>query len=161
MLSNYEKAVELIKSREDLINFSDTCKPSNTKSIENAEKLLNVKLPYSYRRFINEFGVLYFGGSSIEGINDSDLSKSDMIDWTLDERNNWEMPKNLVIIEDEGLDGERYCLQINEKDPDKSPVVVYVSPEVPIEVLAPDFGTYFLQWVQQEIEYQRNERKKE
>ena len=156
MLSNYEKAVELIKSREDLINFSSTC---TEETVRKAEIMLDVKFPRDYAEHLKKFGGIDFGSTSICGIGFNDLSKSDMISWTLDERENWGMPKNLVIIHELG-DGTRDCLQINETDPDKSPVVEYHDPDSPVRVLAPDFGTFLLDLVQQEIEFQKNEGKK-
>ena len=158
MLNNYEKATDLIQKNVDLF-VSGFC-PCSECSIQKIEQALNSKIPSDYVRFLRTFGLLNFGGAEVFGIFRDEIDGiylGNMITRTLNERNEGKMPSNLIVIEDTGWDGELYCLQINENDPDKSPVVVYVHPTVPIEVLTPDFGTYLLQRVQQEIEYQRNE----
>ena len=159
MLSNYEKAVELIMLNKNLVDLDFY--HCSEEVISQVKSLLNIQLPNSYIKFLKDIGYLSFGCISILGIRSNDLPKSAIIDWTLDERNNWGMPKDLVIIEDEGLDGESYCLQINEEDPDKSPIVAYVHPDVPIEVLAPDFGTYLLQRVQWAIQVHKEDLEEE
>lgn len=148
---NYEKAIELINNNKNILLPTFYC---SEKTIKIAETMLSLKLPRAYIMMLKTFGMLRFGGTDIEGICFNDVGKSGMLRLTLDSRNNNGMPKNFVVIEDSGLDGEVYCLQINEENPDKSPVVVYVHPDVPIEILAPDFGTYLLQSVEHEIKYQ-------
>ena len=157
MLSNYEKAVELIKSHKELISFRSTC---SEETVRKAEIMLGVKFPRDYAEHLKNFGGVDFGGTRICGIGFNDLSRSDMITWTLDERNNCGMPKNLIIIHELGY-GTRDCLQINENNPDKSPVVEYHDPDSPVRVLAPDFGTFLLDLVQEEIKYQEEEKQKE
>lgn len=162
MLSNYEKATELIIKNGDL--FSSGFGPCCDEAVQKIEKMLSLKFPKDYVRFLKTFGALTFGGAEVFGIFHDEIDGiyvGNMVRETLEERNEWKMPSNLIVIEDTGWDGELYCLQINENDPDKSPVVIYVHPTVPIEVLAPDFGTFLLDLVQQEIEYQRNEANKE
>lgn len=158
MLSNYEKAVELIMLNKDLVNLDFY--HCSEEIISRIKSLLNTQLPTNYIKFLKEIGYLSFGGEVVFGIHREELTKSSMLNWTLDERNNCGMPKNLIIIHELGY-GTRDCLQINENDPDKSPVVEYHDPDSPVRVLAPDFGTFLLDLVQEEIKYQEEEKQKE
>lgn len=158
MLSNYEKAIELILQNKNLVDLNFY--HCSEETISKIKYLLDIQLPTSYIKFLKDIGYLSFRSENVFGVHKEDLTKSSMITWTLEARNKWGMPKNLVIIHELG-DGTRDCLQINENDPDKSPVVEYHDPDSPVRILAPDFGTFLLDLVQQEIEYQRNEGKKE
>ena len=95
------------------------------------------------------------------GIFENDLEKSRTIGYTLEERNNpyveKPMPQNFVVIEHEGLDGELVCLKINERSPDESPVVSYFDYAESSPILAPNFETFFLDLVKQEIEFYHEE----
>ena len=161
MLSNYEKASQLIQKNIDLF-ISGFC-PCSECSIKKIEQILKSKMPSDYVQFLRTFGLLNFGCEEVFGIFRDEIEKiyqGNMTRETLDERNNFGMPKNLVIIHKLG-DGTFDCLQINEEDPDKSPVVEYHDPNSPVRVLAPNFGTFLLELVQQEIKYQEEEKQKE
>ena len=110
--------------------------------------------------FLQRFSVLSFGKEDIFGVlNYTKPFLSDMVDLTLNLRRSC-LPSNLIVIHELG-DGTHDCLQINEADPDKSPVVEYHDPDSPVRVLAPDFGTFLLDLVQEEIKYQEEEKQKE
>ena len=161
MLNNYEKATDLIQKNVDLF-VSGFC-PCSECSIQKIEQVLNSKMPRDYVQFLRTFGLLNFGAEEVFGIFRDEIDEiyvGNMITWTLEARNKWGMPKNLVIIHELG-DGTRDCLQINENDPDKSPVVEYHDPDSPVRILAPDFGTFLLDLVQEEIKYQEEEKQKE
>ena len=159
MLENYNRAIALIEqnlNNSDLVYTKFT--PVTGEIISDIQKIVKNKFPYTYINFLKKFGHLSFGSEEIFGVYGEDLTKSHMLKWTLEARNKWHMPSNLVIIHELG-DGTRDCLQINENDPDKSPVVEYHDPESPVRVIAPDFGTFLLELVEQEIKFAEEERK--
>ena len=153
MLSNYEKAINLLNTVSNLPHMPYPKCPCSVEEVKIFEEALKIKLPQDFIRFSTYWGNLSVGGLELFGVNTYDLQT------ILEEQESWGMPKNLLMIHELGY-GTQDCLQINETDPDKSPVVEYHDPDSPVRVLAPDFGTFLLDLVQQEIQYQRNERNK-
>ena len=103
MLSNYEKASQLIRENIDLF-ISGFC-PCSECSIQKIEQILKLKMPSDYARFLRTFGLLIFGGAEVFGIFRDEIDGiylGNMVRKTLDERNKWKMPSDLIIIEDTG-----------------------------------------------------------
>ena len=121
-----------------------------------AEEALGVPLPPTYRRFVTELGAGSVGGREFYGAIDENFVDSSIPDgiWlTLDERERFGFPKHLVIVGDTGM-GEYYVLDTSRRD-DKgeSPVVIWVAGQSQegddLEVVAPDFGSFFWEALQQ------------
>jgi len=117
-----------------------------------AEQALGLAFPPTYRRFITEFGAGAVGGQEFYGVIDDDFTNSGVPDgvWlTLRQRTQWSMPNHLVIVGDTGT-GEFYVLDTATRSPDgESPVLVWFDGQS--EQVAPDFGTFMWEMIQQEL----------
>ena len=87
--------------------------------IKEIEQLLGVTLPNSYKTFLNEFG---HGGVTGLEINGQGLGKvASCVEATLNWRK-FQLPPNLVVIEDAGTDWI-YCLDTSRMRDGECPVV--------------------------------------
>ncbi len=160
-VQDLERAYELIK-----LNFSrNEINKSGKKSkliIEKAEEILEVKLPKTYKFFLIEQG---FGGPKdliIYGLVDDSIEnlKSSGFVWgIIEDRKSLEYPHHILRIYDIG-DGSTYCLDTSQMNQDgECPVVVWPLggyEETPVlEIVAEDFGKFFLDMVKQQIEYKK------
>ena len=149
------------------------CKSEET--IREAEALLALKFPPSYRLFLSTFGEMDFMAQEFFGILDDDLerdlkSKTSAIGWTLDKRENTilpfekRFPKEMFKIGDVG-DGSFYCIDTRIMYFDQESPIVLWTPgadertELRLEVTDIDYGSYFLQMVTWQIEYHEEELK--
>ena len=160
-IQNLEEAFLAISQNFD----PDECVFSSSKSydfIEKAEKFLEVKFPNTYREFIHKCG---FGGpcslviSGIRTNQENELLSTGVVFSNLNKRTKFNHPKHLIAIEDIG-DGSMYCLDTSQMNTEgECPVVVWqiggyeTTPE--LEVVAEDFGKFFLDMVQRQIEYKK------
>lgn len=157
-MQDLKKAFELSDE-----NFSrDQCHWGGEKSIdliEAAENILGVKFPETYKTFIKERG---FGGpraALIPGIISDkveDLTTTGVVWRNLKNRKDFSHPNHLIILYDVG-EGTKYCLDTSQMNQSaECPVVVwpifgYEATPV-LEIEAEDFGKFFLNMVQEEIE---------
>jgi hypothetical protein len=160
---DYETAVQLIKS----VRVSFAC-PQSLENILKAEEKLAVKLPNSYKNFLQYYGWLASSVVDIFGLtNNNNFTQyvyENVVCNTLEERKvniSPPFPHSLVPIHALG-NGELSCLdtsQMNENG--ECPVVAwYFGPTLPngkLEVLAEDFGAFLLEKVQWGLESLREE----
>lgn len=113
---HYLEATRLIELNQGFIN--DMQYPQTLDAIENAEKLLNVNFPRSYREFMSKYGMLSYGSADIYGLDDEqDYSKYryyNIVCNVLRERTTYEQedtqyPLSFIPIYDLG-NGENFCL---------------------------------------------------
>lgn len=156
-MSSYREAVELITRHLDLADFAG---PRSESLITAAERKLGIRFPPTYRLFLSEFGAGSFGSEEIFGVIDEDFEASsvpDAIWWTLQDRKNWQLPDHLIAIYDVG-NGEVFYLDLSAKV--TVPVIVYDTAYAPEdqsgEVIAADFGEFFLELVQSQIRRRNN-----
>lgn len=93
--------------------------PASLTVIAECEAWLNLKLPPSYRFFLQHFGAINVGGNSISGIIDNsldDLGGGSVVGDTLQFREEWQLPANLVVIQ--ANDEAPYCLDIGNGSPE-------------------------------------------
>lgn len=116
--------------------------------IVEAERILNIDFPQTYRRFLLELGCGGFRGEEFYGIVDADLLRGPVPNgiWlTLDERRMSGLPSFMVIIQSGG-DGGWRAIDISRNSSDyESPVVRLDVNCRPREDLAEDFGRFFLE----------------
>jgi hypothetical protein len=124
---HFEKAKKLI---EQNIEKCDSVRPQSENNITNAETILNVSFPKSYKKFLKLIGRLSLGPIDVFGLTFNDHSKyisNDVVCETLEKRKKSISPifsKNLVPIYDLG-DGEIFCLDTSKMNEEgKCPVVV-------------------------------------
>jgi hypothetical protein len=153
-LDEYEKAVHLMNDHPELQGFvgerSETL-------VQAAEKTLGLKFPPSYRRFVLEFGAGNFGAFEVYGVIHSNFESSSVPDavWcTLDERKSGDLPPDLVVIHHDGFGGY-HCIDC-KKSPEEGPIVTYYPgyqrSRQSREIIANDFGAFFLEFVGQQLE---------
>jgi len=156
-MQDYEKAKEIMAKYPGKQFFSG---PKPESLIQAAERALELKFPPTYRRFLLEYGAGAFGAFEVYGVIDTDFEQSSIPDaiWaTLKKRNRGWLPSNLVVISALG-DGDLFCLDLGAKEGSEAPVVIHEAGyreekhrgEVR-EVIARDFGEFFLQGVQRQV----------
>jgi antitoxin YobK len=122
--------------------------------VARAEDALGVRFPPTYRRFVRELGAGSFGSREFYGVIDDDWADSavpDGIWYTLSEREEG-LSDRFVVVGAVG-DGTLYALDTaRAPDGGEAPVVV-VDPGAPDldEDVAPDFGTFFRQQIDEEL----------
>lgn len=155
MLRNYEEAKKIIGLHSDLDDFVGNISDEN---IAKAEKELNVTFSKSYRQFLKDFGAGNFGAEEIYGILSGDFDNSgipDAIWFTKKQRCEMALAPNLVIIYFTG-GSEYFCLDVNQmNDEGECPVVVCVvgtdTIDKKLEIIAEDFGDFFLDIIKREV----------
>jgi antitoxin YobK len=155
-MADLERALALIKEHKDQASFVGR-RPKLL--IRAAEKALGLKMPPSYRRFLNELGAGNFGAAEIYGIVNADFERSSVPDgvwFTIRARDEDKLPKELVVIGAE--DDEITCLAVpaGAAATDEAEVVVINAGEdkerAGTRTIAPDFGSYLLTRVEEELE---------
>ncbi len=136
-------AIDALRVRDDGRPF----RPQDLNLIEEAERLLGLKFPPTYRHFLNDVGFASIPPYTIYGIVNSDFINSgapDAIWLTLDERERFGLPVSMVIVGDSGM-GEWFCLDTSVvSEEGECPVVMWFNNEAPVTVVAEDFGAYLL-----------------
>lgn len=157
MHANLKTAFDLVNS-----NFSEseiTTSGSKANSFIIAlEEFLNVKLPASYIQFVEKMG---FGGANslmVFGIVCKTVPELETsgVGWlNLKFRKDFDTPKHIFLINDVG-DGSYYALDLSQMDEDNEcPVVIWPLngyEDTPVlEIVAKDFGEFFLNKVKEQI----------
>jgi antitoxin YobK len=157
--SDFEKAVELIETNPDLDDFIG---PRSEHLVVKAEEALQLKYPPLYRQFVRKYGCGGFGPSEIYGVLDDNLMKATVPNgvWlTLKPRRKGYLPPHLILISFLD-DGEYAALDTRYSyEPDQCPVIIcapgiYELSNNP-EVLADDFGRYFLDKVVHALKFNK------
>ena len=156
-----KEAYELInKNYEDKDIIFST--PKSREIINKAEDILGINFPKSYKSFIEDKGFGGVGSFLVAGIrveSEKELNTTGIVWATLNARNDLDQPHHLIPIEDIG-NGDIYCLDTSQTDEQgECPVVVWPIggyEQTPVlEVVAKDFGEFFLNMVKQQIEYKK------
>ncbi len=166
-MEDLEKAFKLIPSAFEPSEV-DFCGGQLPSTIKRAENILELNFPKTYYSFLEKYGCGGVGSLEIYGIiRDEEFSAESIpfvgvpnIVWTtLQWHRDYGHPLYLPIIHNVG-EGTLYCLdtsQMNEEG--ECPVVAWPLggyEETPVlEVIAEDFGKFFLDMVEQQIEYKK------
>ncbi|APM39146.1 SMI1/KNR4 family protein [Clostridium kluyveri] len=148
---NYQKAVEIMSKNKEKCHFIGE---RSEELIEKAEDALGIKFSRIYKEFLIKYGAGNYGAEEILGVIDDDFEESSVPDgiwYTLTEREEVDLPMNLVVIYETGGD-ELFCLDFNNLNEEKEPVVVAYIPgednkNQKYEKIADDFGDFLLQLV--------------
>jgi antitoxin YobK len=151
-MADYEQAKVLIEANRAKGQFVG---PRTEELVQLAETTLKANFPPTYRRFLLEFGAGNFGSAEFYGIIDDDFENSSVPDgvwFTQTERQDANLPANLMVIGDTGT-GDLYCLELR-LDGGEGRVVVLDPGGNPSmrEEIAPDFGSFFLARVRQQLQ---------
>ena len=151
-MQDLERALSVVREHKREAAFVG---PRPALLVRTAEKALGKKLPPTYRRFVRTLGAGSFGASETYGLVDADFEKSSAPDavWaTLRAREENELPDDLLVLGYE--DDEITCLKLRRGD-EEGPVLAIDAGEDPALLgtheVAPDFGTYFLKRVEEEV----------
>lgn len=152
--ANYKKAVEIMNKNKEKCHFIGE---HSNELIEKAEDVLGLKFSKIYKEFLINYGAGNYGSEEILGVIDEDFEESSVPDgiwYTLTEREEVDLPMNLVVIYEEGS-GELFCLDFNSLNEEKEPIVVsYVPGEnnknQKYIKIADDFGDFLLRLVNAE-----------
>src|SRR5574341_1499567 len=154
-MSDYENAKQKISQYHGKSCFSG---PKSTSSIVAAMERLKMSFPPTYMRFLNEYGAGGIGSFEIYGLADDNLDYvgiPNVIWYTEKARKEWKLPPYLIPIYDLG-DGEVFCLDVHliNRENEEAPVIAYIPgfdlrDEIP-NIVANDFGAFFLSLVEQE-----------
>jgi len=143
-MNNFEIAVEIIKNNHERCLFAGK---KDRSLIGKAENFLDIKLPREYTEFLIEFGSCCIESTEIYGIFDDNFTNSSAPDaiWsTYSLRNDFNLIKNMVVIESIG-DGDFILLNCEEGDGNN--YLIRYSPGSPqpyCERLYDSFGDYLL-----------------
>lgn len=136
--------------------------PKSEELIREAEKILNVKFPRTYKNFIRKIGWGGPKGLLIPGIRVDDpaeLSSTGLVWGVLKDRKDSGYPDHIIGLYDLG-EGTTYCLDLSQMNKEgECPVVVwplegYEATPV-LEILAEDFGKFYLDMIEEQIIWKR------
>lgn len=153
-MTDLEEALRAVRASDQ----ADFVGPRDPALVSAAERALGVSFPPTFRRFILDLGSGSVGSREFYGVIDDNFATSAVPNgiWlTLDERKKFGLPHSLVIIGDTGM-GEYLALDTSMVNDDGEAAIVVWAPGVSIgtgelEIVASDFGTFFLQAVHEEF----------
>lgn len=129
--------------------------------IHEAEKILTLDFPKTYKIFLRNFGFVGGDGFVVYGLRTNKIEelKDGGIVWaTLLDRQDGTVPNHIICISEIG-DGSYYALDVSQMDAEgECPVVVWpldgydATPK--LEIVAKDFGTFFLSLIEEKIKDQ-------
>lgn len=157
-MKDYETAKELTKEVRGISTFIG---PKPNALITLAEDHLGIKFPEIYRRFLLEFGAGGLGSFEIYGVVRADFENSgipDVVWFTLRQRNETNLPLFLLPVSELG-DGELFCLDLRIQEGGEASVIGFTSgftsPHQNFDIVAEDFGKFFLDLVEFELKIKR------
>lgn len=160
-MSTIDDVINLI---DEYSNIADFVGKRDDTTIEAAEKKLEIKLPKSFKKFLTKKGGGNFGSKEIYGFIRDELFKDEEykgsipnLFWLIQKfRKDFNLPHHIILISDIG-DGSYYALDLSQMNKEQEcPVVIWPvggydeTPE--LEIVAPDFGNWFYDQVQEQIE---------
>jgi hypothetical protein len=144
-MHQFRQALRLIERSGE----GDFTGPIPQQIVEDAEELLGVRFPPSYRQFLLKLGCGDVAGAEFYGIVDDNLAQGPIPNgiWlTLDERENGKLPPKMVLVGFTGMSGY-YALDLSRAGENReAPVVMWQAgaPAAACPIIAKDFGTFFL-----------------
>jgi hypothetical protein len=147
-IESYTKAKKLMLENPKTLHFSGQ---KDEALIDKAEKVLNLKFPQDYRKFLLDFGTLDFAGEEIYGITNDNFYHScipNAIWYNINMRRIINIPEYLFVIHsiDDGSEIALNYKILNENGEPKmtSYEAGYDVKEQEFEVIANDFGDFLL-----------------
>ena len=153
-MGEYEDALALVKDHLDDADFES--QPEDR--VARAERVLGVRFPPTYRRFLRDLGAGGVGSEEIYGlINDDfdDFRPPQAVGLTRKFRREGQISDGLVVIYNLGQ-GSYYAIDTGQVGADGEAPVVGFTPGLDkagddLEVVAPDFGTFFAEIIRADV----------
>ncbi|MEC1393754.1 SMI1/KNR4 family protein [Bacillus velezensis] len=133
----YHEIEEFIKENAEDDDFTGGISEEKIKEIQNR---LNVKLPESYKWFLNKYG-----SGGIYGVNILGHGKvsARVVTVTEEYRTHYNLSDGIIVIED--VDEFSYCLDTNKMENDECPVIVWANEAGYGDKVADNFLQFFLE----------------
>lgn len=158
-LKSYKETQRIIKENDH--NLQIDMDPAPESFIKETEKILDLKFSDDYIDFLKDYGFLGYGSLELYGVTNGDpyvKSVFNTVWMTLDERKNYNLPQQFVIVAESGM-GELYVLdtktnrvELVELGDDDEFNIVPDEPEESYE----NFSAFFCKMVQQEEKSEEN-----
>lgn len=153
-MRDYEEALALVEDHLGEADFD--AQPEER--VQRAEQALGVRFPPSYRRFLLELGAGGVGSEEIYGLVNDDFEDPrppQAVGLTRQLRRDGQISEDLVVISNLGQ-GSYYALDTAKAGPDGEAPVVGFTPGLnsagdELEMIAPDFGRFFLDTVRADL----------
>lgn len=133
MIENYlEKAFKIIEN--DPFDDAYFAGPKSENLILEVEKVLNLKLPTDFIKFIKNYGAGSILGNEFYGVIDDNFYDSSIPNFvwlTLQSRKEYDLPENFAVIA-ESLDGNYVVLDCSSCDWENCSVLEWI-PSIPME----------------------------
>ncbi len=155
MCIKINNAINLLKNNNVVYDFSGE---KSGQIIQKVEEMLEVKFPNSYNYFLKKLGYFSLGDFAVYGIisdSSKNIKNTGIVYGVLNDRENFAVPHHMINFFDIG-NGDSYALDLSQMNEEgECPVVVwpiggYEATPV-LEVVAPDFGKFFLDMVEEQI----------
>ena len=154
---SYQSLVKAMKLAPKC-RFYTTAGGKSEEEIEQSERVLNISFSNQHREFLSKYGYLSFAGNEIFGINpdgDSGILEDNSVAYAINDRKEYHLPKEWIPIYN-FEDGNMAYLDYSSLNIEKEPKVIMAfydgAKYVIVETIADDFGDFFLQLVNGEIE---------
>ena len=147
MSIEYEEAIKIIDKNKELFYYDKNISQEN---VNEAERMLDITFPASYRDFLKRYGYLRISSYEIYGlVVDVNYEAIPNAVWlNIDERNKFNFPKDLFIIGSTGY-GEWYAIDLLNTSQKGEAVIVVTVPnekngEYAKKKIFNNFGEYLL-----------------
>ncbi|WP_034263733.1 SMI1/KNR4 family protein [Actinospica robiniae] len=148
-IEDIDAFIRIVKTHDGTVNYHED--PPDAALIEEAEQILGVTFPPSYRHFLAEIGGCDIEGEEFYGLfrrRDDPQQIMGTASFSLQERQDSQMPATMLVLQYDGMGGI-YVLDTAQTDADgEAPVLVYLPPWVtngrPLEYIASSFGAFAL-----------------
>ncbi len=153
-MADYEAALALVREHRDDADFAG---PRDERLVVAAEAALGLIFPPTYRRFLRELGAGGIGSEEVYGVTDGNFTQSSVPNgvWlTLRRRVRSKLPDSMVIVGGDGMGGDFVLDTARAGANGECPVTVWepgLGEDDELEIIAPDFGAFFLMIVQEGI----------
>ncbi len=148
-IEDVDEFIRIVKTHDGIVNYDED--PPDAALIEEAERVLGLAFPPSYRHFLAELGGCDIEGEEFYGLfrrRDDPQQIMGTVSFSLRQREDAQMPATMLVLQFDGMGGV-YVLDTAQRDEDgEAPVLVYLPPWVadgrPLEYIAPNFGAFAL-----------------
>lgn len=148
-IEDVDEFIRLVKAHDGTVTFDEQATEPGL--IDEAERILGVAFPPSYRRFLAELGECDIEGNEFYSVwrrRGDPQQLMGTMSYTRQMRQESEMPATMVVIQFDGMGGYYVLDTARTDESGEAPVLVFLPPWVtngrPLEYIAPSFGAFAL-----------------